>query len=130
MGFNVAVEGDLGDDFGYCHCAAPAPAGLAKMISVPKGKPVLAGGRQILKEGDQSTPHGNFSDPKLSPELPYNPNCQHATVVGNTIPNILINGLPIAHTGLPDSISGSFLTCTHDIVGPGCPTVIVSDNTV
>jgi uncharacterized Zn-binding protein involved in type VI secretion len=120
----VAVEGDIGDTFGYCHCAAPAPDGLAEMISLPgAGGPVLAGGRPILTLGDLATPHGNFTNPHLSPELPFNPNCGEATVIGNLVTNVLVNGLPIACVGGPGV--GSYLTCTHDIAGPGCPTVLV-----
>ena len=78
---------------------------------------VLAMGKPVATVGDLVTPHGNFDNPKMPG---YNPECAKAILTGlNTGYNVLVEGRPIAVIG------GTMCSCTHFIVGPGAPTVMV-----
>jgi uncharacterized Zn-binding protein involved in type VI secretion len=78
---------------------------------------VMAQGRPVATVGSLVTPHGNFDNPKMPG---YNPECAKAIVTGfNAGYNVLVEGRPIAVIG------GTMCSCTHFIVGPGAPTVMV-----
>lgn len=110
----VATVADLTDPVG----------GVFKNLAlIPPGKvlpgpmaalTVLAMGRPVAVAGSLISTHGNPTNPKLPG---FNPPCAAAAILGGTIPNILVEGRPIA-------VIGSTCTCGHFIIGPGAPTVI------
>jgi uncharacterized Zn-binding protein involved in type VI secretion len=80
---------------------------------------VLAGGRPVLTNGAVVTTHGN----PYNPDAPgFNPPCAASTIVYRTIPNVLVQGLPVAVVG--EGV-GSAAACGHFVLGPGVPTVLI-----
>jgi uncharacterized Zn-binding protein involved in type VI secretion len=115
MSFPVAVAGDLNDPVGITGRLVPPMAPI-----YAKSSTVLAEGKPVLTVGATAMRHGNPTNPKAPG---FNPPCAHATVVGNTISNILVEGKPLAIAGPPGT--GSVLSCSHVIQGPGAQTIRV-----
>jgi uncharacterized Zn-binding protein involved in type VI secretion len=113
-GLIVAVAGDLTDPTGgvFKNLALTPPGTI--IPGPTTALTVLAMGRPVAVAGSLVTPHGNPTSP---PVYGYNPTCACATILGGTIPNILVEGRPIA-------VLTSTCTCGHFIVGPGAPTVL------
>jgi len=84
--------------------APPAPP-PGVVISV---RTVICNGQPVATVTDKLTPHGN---PKIQPL------CQCGSVIVTGIPNILVNGKPVAYVG-------SVCSCGHKIA-TGVPTVLV-----
>lgn len=113
MSFPVAITGDKNDPVGMSGRLVPPMNVLTSMSTS-----VLAEGRPVLTAGAMCATHGNPFNPKAPG---FNPPCAHATVVGNTIPNILVEGKPLAVAGPPGI--GSTLSCSHVVLGPGANSV-------
>ena len=80
------------------------------------GGPVIAGKakRLVATIADPLKPHGNPVNPKLKG---YNKTCACAVIkTGST--TVLVNNKPVAWIG-------SVCTCTHYLIGPGEPTIMV-----
>jgi len=114
-GLIVATVGDVTDPTGgVFHNLALVPPGNI-MPGPPAAVTVFAMGRPVATAGALITPHGNPTNPLLPG---FNPLCATAVILGGTIPNILVEGKPIA------VLTASTCTCGHFIFGPGAPTVI------
>lgn len=116
----IAVNLDTTDPAtGLVGKVALAPGGIGKVTAkstVFAGKAM----RPVATLGDLITPHGNFTNPKMPG---FNPTCASSVISNKTISNVLVNGKPVAVSG-PIAV-GSVTTCTHVVVGPGIPTVLV-----
>ena len=112
-GLPVAVMGDLTDIPGVPGRLVPPQMPFTSITPT-----VLAMGRPVLTMGAFVTTHGN----PFNPHAPgFNPPCAGATIAAKVIPNILVEGQPIAVVG---EGTGSVATCGHYVLGPGAPTVI------
>jgi len=111
----VSVGGDTND--------IPGVAGylVAPMVpAIPLSTRTFAMGRPINTLGSILPMHGNPFDP----EAPgYNPPCAQATITGQIVPNIIVEGKPLALAGTG---VGSFFSCGHWVLGPGAVTVLAS----
>ena len=113
-GLPVAVAGDLTDpEGGVFKNLALVPPGTI-IPGVTTALTVLAMGRSVAVAGSAVTSHGNPVDPE---EPGFNPTCAASVILGGTIPNILVEGRPIA-------VLTSTCTCGHFIFGPGALTVL------
>ena len=112
-GLIVATVGDLTDPVGgvFKNLALVPPGKI--LPGPPAAVTVFAMGRPVATAGALISTHGNPTDPKLPG---FNPVCGKAVILGGTIPNILVEGKPLA-------VITSTCTCGHFIVGPGAPTV-------
>ena len=113
MTFPVATTGCLTDIVGVAgRLVSPGEV-------VSKTKTVLAMGRPVAALGDPINFHGNPGNP-YAPG--FNPPCADATIALKVIPNILVEGRPLAVFGPVGT--GSVCSCGHVILGVGAPTVI------
>lgn len=112
-GLPVAVHLDLTDI-----------PGLPGRLVAPQGKifsitpTVTAARKPVLTLGAVVAWHGNPDD---SDAPGYNPPCGHAQVQMQVIPNILVQGKPIA---VASPTKGSVCSCGHFVLGPGAVTVL------
>ena len=115
MSFSIAVEGDTNDPKGISGRLVPP---MVPIVSVCPT--VRAEGKAVLTMTATIPAHGNPRNPKAPG---FNPPCAHATIVSNCIPNILVEGKPLAVAGPPGV--GSLLSCGHVVLGPGVSTIRV-----
>lgn len=109
MAFPVAVAGDTTDVPGLPGRLVPP---MAPFMSI--SPTVVAMGRPVLTLGSPVPTHGN----PFNPQAPgFNPPCAASVVASMVIPNILVEGKPLA-------VVGSVAACGHFVFGPGAPTVI------
>ena len=114
----LATVGDLTDPtLGYFDLVEFPPEGFGEIVGEST---VIAEGRPVATVGMLVTPHGNFELPK---KPGYNPECGKAILTGAiTSKTVLINGRPAAVVGAK---GGTLCSCTHFIVGPGAPTILI-----
>lgn len=112
-GLPVAVTGDMTDIPGL-----PGSVGFPNNVFASITTTVLAEGRPVCTLGAIAAPHGNYTDPKRPG---FNPPCASSAIATKTIPNILVEGKPIAVVGVG---VGSLTKCGHWVLGPGALTVI------
>jgi len=96
----------------------PSPFGvIGKVLKTTGGRPVLAMGKFVSTMGDFIGLHGNPAFIKIPG---YNPLCAvgKSFIKLNVSTSVLVNGRPVAKIG-------SICSCTHVLVGPGAPTVLV-----
>ena len=116
VGLPIAVVGGFTDTPGITGRLVGPPGQV--LYGAIAGGPVMVFGQQVATLGFPITPHGNFTNPKLPG---FNPGCGHATIGLQTVPNVLVNGKPVA---VADFKAGSVCTCSHRVV-TGFPNVRV-----
>lgn len=100
------------------HRNSPLPiVGVVGHTPAGSGGPVIAGKakRVVATIADPIKPHGNPTNPKLQPG--YNKACGCAVITTGSA-TVLVNNKPVAWIG-------SLCSCTHKLVGPGEPTILV-----
>lgn len=110
----VAIQGDTTDILGVPE-ELVGPQGVITSVTPS----VWAMGKPVLTEGATVPTHGN---PDNTHAPGFNPPCASATVTMQTVPNILVEGKPIAVVGVGE---GSVCSCGHYVLGPGAPTVLI-----
>ena len=115
-GLPIAVVGGFTDTPGISGRLVGPPGQV--LYGAIAGGPVMVFGQQVAVQGFPITPHGNYTNPKLPG---YNVTCGHSEIAWGCVPNVLVNGLPVA---VADLKAGSVCACTHRIA-TGFPNVRV-----
>lgn len=110
----VATQGTLSDLLGMTGRLVGPPA-----IPTTITPTVIAEGRPVLTVGAPVKSHGNPYNPKAPG---FNPPCAYSAVAGLFVPNVIVEGKPLAVYGPPKI--GSFLACGHVLFTPGAVTVL------
>ena len=117
--FPIAVVQSTTDVTGLVG-AVVAPVGIVMANPSIVGGPVLAMGMQVATVTSPILPHGNWFNPKAPG---YNLKCANAVITSSPIPNVLVNGKPVAVASGGSSV-GAVCTCTHTILS-GIPNIMV-----
>jgi uncharacterized Zn-binding protein involved in type VI secretion len=107
MGLPIACTGDQTNTL-Y------GPPGVIASITTT----VLAGGRPVATIGALVSPHGNFTNPQAPG---YNPACEAATIAPPCVPNVLVEGRPVAVISPTTMCTCKF----HWVALTGDPTILV-----